>query len=84
MKRVSIARCLPPAPPSSKKCLMKMVPIGNAHFFRSVLSIFVPAGSSMNRCFSIPSLHSGGSGTYSIMRAGCFDRSGAAGTGPCP
>ncbi len=82
MKRVSIARCLPPVPPSSKKCLMKMVPAGNSHFIRSVLSTFLPVGSSRNRCFSIPSLHSGGSGTYSIRRSECFDRSGAMGNRP--
>src|SRR3954451_10760667 len=82
MNRVSMARGAPFGPLSSEKVFMKTVPTGKPHLSDLLLSIFLPFGTTMKRCFSIPSLQSGGSGTYSCMLAGCFVRSGAAGKMP--
>ena len=38
------------------------VPTGNTHSFGSVLSIFVPGGRLIQRCFDAPSDHSGTAG----------------------
>src|SRR6185436_6613458 len=82
MKRGSMARGFPPVPESSEKVLMKIVPSGNSQASRLVLSILPSLGRTMYRAFSIPSLHSAGSGEYSIMRAGRLDMSAPAGKKP--
>jgi hypothetical protein len=58
------------------------VPSGKIHCVALELSIFLPLGKMRKRCFSMPSLHSGGSGTYSSMLAECLLRSGADGNKP--
>src|SRR5690242_18290871 len=82
MSRVSMGRDLPPGPVSSENVFIKIVPTGNTHCEGLVLSMVFPAGSTMKRSFSRPSLQRGGSGTNLSIRAECCPRSGAFGKKP--